>query len=160
MISPSPQICPGASQISRPDHLWERARLPPGQTAQTPLLSNSFVSVESILPQIGITNQAVKKLEPIQMVREQREKRAGDRLPCPPLRTLWAPFAQASRRPDHILSPERRLPPRNHRPPPFRATLWARPIDSNLARHARPAAEKPHCPLRKPRPAPRLLSTS
>jgi len=73
MNLPSPQIRPSASQLSRPDHLWERARLPPVKTAHTPLLSNSFVSVESILPQIGITKQAVKKLEVIQMVREQRE---------------------------------------------------------------------------------------
>jgi hypothetical protein len=73
MNLPSPQIRSSPSQLSRPDHLWGRARLPPAQTAHVPLFSQRFVPVESILPQIGILKQTVKKLEAIHMVREQRE---------------------------------------------------------------------------------------
>jgi len=73
MNLPSPQMRSSPPQLSQPDHLWGHARLPPVQTAHAPLFSQSFVSVESILPQIGITKQTVKKLEAIHMVREQRE---------------------------------------------------------------------------------------
>ena len=73
MNSPSPQRLPVAPQLSEPDHLWPRARLPPSQPGTPSPLCHGFASVESILPRIGITKQAVKKLEAIQMVREQRE---------------------------------------------------------------------------------------
>lgn len=73
MNSPSPQRHPVAPQLSEPDHLWPRARLPPSQPGTPSPLCHGFASVESILPRIGITKQAVKKLEAIQMVREQRE---------------------------------------------------------------------------------------
>ncbi len=75
MNSPSPQRLLVSPQLSQPDHLWNRARLPPIQIGTSSPPSHSFASVESILPQIGITKQAVKNLEAIQMVREQREKR-------------------------------------------------------------------------------------
>ena len=73
MNSSSPQKLPFAPQLSQPDHLWNRARLPPCQAGSPSPVSHSFTSVESILPRVGITKQAVKKLEAIQMVREQRE---------------------------------------------------------------------------------------
>jgi hypothetical protein len=73
MNSPSSQTRRSMSQLVQSGHLSERARLRPGQTEHLPLRSNSFIPVQSILPQIGITKQAVKKLEAIQMVRRQRE---------------------------------------------------------------------------------------
>jgi hypothetical protein len=51
----------------------ERARLPPGHAGQQSLPSHRFAPINSILPRIGITKQIVKRLEAIQMVREQRE---------------------------------------------------------------------------------------
>ena len=73
MNSPSPRRLPFAPQVSQPDQLWNRARLPPSQPGTPSPLCHGFASVDSILPRIGITKQAVKKLEAIQMVREQRE---------------------------------------------------------------------------------------
>lgn len=72
MTLPSPQLRFSASQFSRPE-LSERARLSPGQSGQGPSPSHGFVPLHSILPRIGITKQTVKKLEAIQMVREQQE---------------------------------------------------------------------------------------
>ena len=61
MHLPLPQIRSSPSQLSRPDHLWGRARLPPAQTAHAPLISQGFVSVESILPKFGITKANCQK---------------------------------------------------------------------------------------------------
>ncbi len=75
MNLPSPQRGLFSPQLSQTDHLWSRARLPPGQAGNASFLGHNFTSIESILPRIGITKQDVKKLEAIQMVREQRESR-------------------------------------------------------------------------------------
>jgi len=71
----SPQNGLFSLQPPQPDHLWSRARLPPSQAGTSSRLNPGLASVESILPQVGITKQVVKKLEAIQMVREQRESR-------------------------------------------------------------------------------------
>jgi hypothetical protein len=51
---------------------------PPGQVGYEPLDSKNFVPLNSILPEIEVTKQSLKKLEAIQMVREQREHRKQD----------------------------------------------------------------------------------
>ncbi|MGD0128396.1 MAG: hypothetical protein ABSF46_23805 [Terriglobia bacterium] len=55
--------------------LSDRVRPPPGQAGQGSLPSHGFVALDSTLPRIGITKQTIKKLEAIQMVRDQRENR-------------------------------------------------------------------------------------
>jgi len=74
VTAPSPQLPCFAPYVS-PAQPSERARLPPGHPGQHSLPSHGFAPVNSILPRIGITKQTVKKLEAIQMVREQRENR-------------------------------------------------------------------------------------
>ena len=74
MTPPSPPLRFPALQLSGPE-LSERARLPPGQSEQGSLPSHGFVPLDSVFPRIGITKQNIRKLEAIQMVRDQRENR-------------------------------------------------------------------------------------
>jgi hypothetical protein len=69
--SPDLRFCP--SNPSR--QARDRPRFAPGQVGQDPLSGHNFLRLNSILPQIGVTKQTLKKLEAIQMVREQRENR-------------------------------------------------------------------------------------
>lgn len=61
------------SPPTRTAEYCDRKRHTPSQSTLAPLLSHNLASVESILPRVRITKQAVKKLEAIQMVRDQRE---------------------------------------------------------------------------------------
>jgi hypothetical protein len=67
--SPHLRFCP--SNLSRPAR--DRPSFAPGQVGQDPSPCHNFLPLNSILPQIGVTKQTLKKLEAIQMVREQRE---------------------------------------------------------------------------------------
>ena len=78
MTSPLRQLCLCASQPSRTGERLEHTRLPPGQVECDPLKSNNFVPLNSIRPEIGVTKQTLKKLEAIQMVREQQERHNQD----------------------------------------------------------------------------------
>jgi len=73
MTPPSTQLRPGVSQIAGLTSPGIRARLPPDQAGHGLFPTNSFLPLNSILPRIGITRQTVKRLEAIQMVREQRD---------------------------------------------------------------------------------------
>jgi hypothetical protein len=72
-MTPPPPLCFCASQPSGTGEGLERTRLPQGEAGYEPLNSNNFLPLNSILPEIGVTKRTLKKLEAIQMVREQRD---------------------------------------------------------------------------------------
>jgi hypothetical protein len=76
MMLPSPPLRFRPSHPSRQAQRWDRPQLAPDQVDHALLHSHSFVSLNSILPQIDITKRTLKKLEAIHLVREQRENRS------------------------------------------------------------------------------------
>ena len=77
-MTPPQQLCLGASQPSHAAKRSERTRLRLGEAWYEPLNNSNSVPLNSILPEIGVTKQTLKKLEAIQMVREQREHHKQD----------------------------------------------------------------------------------
>ena len=77
-MTPPPPLSSCAFQPSGTGERLERTPLPPGQVGHDASNSNNFLSLSSTLPEIGVTKQTLKKLEAIQMVREQREHHKQD----------------------------------------------------------------------------------
>ncbi len=85
------------------------------------------------------------------------ESKARHRLQSPALRSLRTPLAPASQTPASLHSTQWPFPVGNHRPPSLWFTLRPGPPDTDLARHSRSQAERPHSSLRQPNSTTRLL---